>query len=99
MFIHTLKYGMLASKGHAVSIPKRYLAKRQRVQDVLEGLVYGYPHCGLANLDDVDNECDYKKYTGRNHVSGTYMVDIFSIFKMNFIMMLRLLLIDCSPSQ
>jgi hypothetical protein len=72
MHVHTLKYGMLASKGHAVSIPqnmkvysqlpllpeevgvllirnnnnssKRYLAKRKRVQDALEGLVYGYPY-------------------------------------------------------
>ena len=39
----------------------------------MEGLVYGYPHCGLANLDGVDNECDFKKYTGRNHVNGTLL--------------------------
>ena len=101
MQVHTLKYGMLASNGHAVSIPqdmkkydqlpllpkevgvilvrnnknssKRYLAKRQRVQDALEGLVYGFPCGGLESVDHVADAHLYEKYDGKDHVDGTLL--------------------------
>ena len=94
-FIHTLKYGMLASKGHAISIPqdmkvykclpllpeevgvlliknknntsKRYLAKRDRVQNALNGLIYGVPFKGV----EFPGLEDFTKYTGKDHVDGT----------------------------
>ena len=94
LYVHTLKYGMLASKGHAVAIPqdmkvyrklpllpeeigilvlkssktnsKRYLASRSKVQNALEGLVFGLPKYGVA--EPLSGE--YVIYQGNDHVSG-----------------------------
>ena len=93
MLIHTLKYGILASKGHAVSVPqnskfytqlpllpdkvgllvlkswgcnsKWYIASHSKVQDALEGLIFGVPKYGVAVPFP-----GFKQYNGRDHISG-----------------------------
>ena len=107
LYVHTLKYGMLASKGHAVAIPqdmkvyrklpllpeeigilvlkssktnsKRYLASRPKVQNALEGLVFGFPKYGVAEpLSD-----NYVLYQGNNHISGVTLKGKYFIYPPN----------------
>ena len=107
LYVHSLKYGMLASKGHAVAIPqnmkvyrklpllpeeigilvlkssktnsKRYLASRTKVQNALEGLVFGFPKYGVAEpLSD-----EYVIYHGTDHVSGITLKGKYFIYTPN----------------
>ena len=93
IYVHSLVYGYMASKGHTVSLPvdmqiftklpllpdevgvlliknknnssKRYLACRRRVESALNGLVFGVPSGGIDSPMS-----GYKKYNGKNHISG-----------------------------
>ena len=106
IYVHCLKYGMLASKGHAVAIPsnlkiftklpqlpteigillikssnnssKAYMASRQRVQDALNGLVYGFPIYGTNTPQP-----GYTQYHGKNHISGIILNKKYFLYPPN----------------
>ncbi|XP_066926384.1 uncharacterized protein [Clytia hemisphaerica] len=54
------------------------MGSRQRVQDALMGLLFGYPNFGLDNP-----QLGYTQYSGKNHISGRILKGRYFLYEPN----------------